>query len=191
MRCAAALGWRARWFSRARFSRWRAAEARRRESARARSSSDPRTSTARSGKKARRTSKAQLGLIEDSELVAYVAKVGARLARHAPRRNFEYSFQIVDQEAPNAFALPGGYIFVSRGLLTLTNSEDELANVLGHEIVHVAARHAAARQEVGTQPSREARLASGRLPRELRPRPGARGGSLGPGARGRRGLRPR
>jgi predicted Zn-dependent protease len=93
--------------------------------------------------------KAQLGLIEDSELVAYVAKVGARLARHAPKRNFEYSFQIVDQEAPNAFALPGGYIFVSRGLLTLANSEDELANVLGHEIVHVAARHAAARQEVG------------------------------------------
>jgi predicted Zn-dependent protease len=93
--------------------------------------------------------KAQLGLIEGSELIAYVEKVGARLARHAPRRNFEYSFQIVDQETPNAFALPGGYIFVSRGLLALTNSEDELANVLGHEIVHVAARHAAARQEVG------------------------------------------
>jgi predicted Zn-dependent protease len=93
--------------------------------------------------------KSQLGLIEDPELVAYVAKVGARLARHAPSRNFGYSFQIVDQETPNAFALPGGYIYVSRGLLTLTNSEDELANVLGHEIVHVAARHAAARQEVG------------------------------------------
>jgi predicted Zn-dependent protease len=93
--------------------------------------------------------KAQLGLIEDPKLVAYVAEVGARLARHAPRRRFDYQFQIVDQEAPNAFALPGGYIFVSRGLLTLANSEDELANVLGHEIVHVAARHAAARQEIG------------------------------------------
>jgi len=101
------------------------------------------------GKETAQDVKAQLGLIEDSELTAYVAKVGARLARHAPRRNFEYSFQIVDQEAPNAFALPGGYIFVSRGLLTLANSEDELANVLGHEIVHVAARHAAARQEIG------------------------------------------
>ena len=93
--------------------------------------------------------KAQLGLIESSELVAYVEKVGSRLARHAPNRNFEYSFQIVDQETPNAFALPGGYIFVSRGLLALTNNEDELANVLGHEIVHVASLHAAARQEVG------------------------------------------
>ncbi len=101
------------------------------------------------GKESAQGVKAQLGLIEDPELVAYIGKIGARLARHAPRRGFEYSFQIVDQEAPNAFALPGGYIFVSRGLLTLTNSEDELANVLGHEIVHVAARHAAARQEVG------------------------------------------
>jgi len=101
------------------------------------------------GKESAEGVKAQLGLIEDAELVAYVAKVGARLARHAPSRNFAYSFQIVDQDAPNAFALPGGFIFVSRGLLTLTNSEDELANVLGHEIVHVAARHAAARQEVG------------------------------------------
>ena len=91
----------------------------------------------------------QLGLIEDPALAAYVAEVGGRLARHAPRRRFSYKFQIVDQEAPNAFALPGGYIFVSRGLLTLANSEDELANVLGHEIVHVAARHAAARQEIG------------------------------------------
>jgi len=55
---------------------------------------------------------------------------------------------VVDQDAPNAFALPGGYIFVSRGLLVLSNSEDELANVLGHEIVHVARRHAAARQSL-------------------------------------------
>jgi predicted Zn-dependent protease len=101
------------------------------------------------GKESAQDVKDELGLIEDPELLAYVAKVGDRLARYAPQRNFEYSFQIVDQEAPNAFALPGGFIYVSRGLLTLANSEDELANVLGHEIVHVAARHAAARQEVG------------------------------------------
>ncbi len=92
--------------------------------------------------------KGQLGLIEDPLLTAYVNAVGQRLAQHAPRGRFKYTFQIVDQEAPNAFALPGGFIFVSRGLLTLTNSEDELANVLGHEIVHVASRHAAARQEL-------------------------------------------
>jgi predicted Zn-dependent protease len=101
------------------------------------------------GQDAAQAVKGQLGLIEDPDLVAYVSEVGRRLARHAPRRRFSYKFQIVDQAAPNAFALPGGYIFVSRGLLTLANSEDELANVLGHEIVHVAARHAAARQEIG------------------------------------------
>ncbi len=90
-----------------------------------------------------------LGLIEDPKLSAYVSELGMRLARHAPRRRFSYKFGIVDQDAPNAFALPGGHIYVSRGLLVLTNSEDELVNVLGHEIVHVAARHAAARQEMG------------------------------------------
>ncbi len=104
------------------------------------------------GKDASEEVRGQLGLIEDPLLVAYVNAVGQRLAQHAPQRRFSYKFQIVDQEAPNAFALPGGFIFVSRGLLTLTNSEDELAAVLGHEIVHVAARHAAARQELMSGP---------------------------------------
>jgi predicted Zn-dependent protease len=91
---------------------------------------------------------AGLGIVDDPELTKYVNQVGQRLARNAPRGGFQYHFAIVDQDAPNAFALPGGYIYVSRGLLTLANSEDELANVLGHEIVHVSARHAAARQAV-------------------------------------------
>jgi len=90
----------------------------------------------------------QLGVVDDPALVAYVNQVGQRLARQAPRGEFQYHFAIVDQDAPNAFALPGGYIYVSRGLLILTNSEDELANVIAHEIVHVATRHAAARQAV-------------------------------------------
>jgi predicted Zn-dependent protease len=92
---------------------------------------------------------AQIGLVDDPELNAYVQAVGARLARNAPGHRFTYRFAIVDAEEPNAFALPGGYIFVSRGLLALTNSEDELANVLGHEIAHVAQRHSAAQLEVG------------------------------------------
>jgi predicted Zn-dependent protease len=92
---------------------------------------------------------AAIGLVKDEALNEYVTAIGKRLARHAPRYRFDYHFKIVDQEEPNAFALPGGYIFVSRGLLLLTNSEDELANVIGHEIAHVAARHAAARQQVG------------------------------------------
>jgi predicted Zn-dependent protease len=88
----------------------------------------------------------EVGLLDDPELVAYVDGIARKLVRFAPRRSFEYRFSIVDQFEPNAFALPGGQIYVSRGLLALVSSEDELANVLGHEIIHSAARHAAARQ---------------------------------------------
>jgi predicted Zn-dependent protease len=98
------------------------------------------------GREASQGVSASLGLVNDPELNAYVNRIGQSLARHAPRGGFDYHFAIIDQDAPNAFALPGGYIYVSRGLLVLSNSEDELANVLGHEIAHVAARHAAARQ---------------------------------------------
>jgi predicted Zn-dependent protease len=90
----------------------------------------------------------QIGIFGDPALASYVNRVGQRLARQAPHTGFTYVFQIVDQDAPNAFALPGGFIFVSRGLLVLSNSEDELANVLSHEIVHVARRHAAGRQSM-------------------------------------------
>ncbi len=101
------------------------------------------------GRKAAEQAAAMIGLVDDPKLVAYVDAVGQRLARHAPGYGFDYRFQIVDDDTPNAFALPGGYIFVSRGLLALSNSEDELAGVLGHEIAHVGLRHAAARQQVG------------------------------------------
>lgn len=91
---------------------------------------------------------AELGLVADPALLAYVGQVGQRLALGAPGADFAYTFQIVDQDAPNAFALPGGFVYISRGLLDLANDEDELANVIGHEIVHVARRHASARQSV-------------------------------------------
>ena len=88
----------------------------------------------------------QLGIYKNDALQAYLNAVGQRVARGAPR-DFDYRFRIVDQWSPNAFALPGGVIFVSRGLLALANSEDELACVLGHEITHAAARHQAAAQQ--------------------------------------------
>lgn len=90
--------------------------------------------------------RAEMGIIDTPDLASYVDQIGRRLLRHAPRRGFDYEFLIVDQDAPNAFALPGGHIFISRGLLTVANTEDELANVIGHEIIHVLARHSAARQ---------------------------------------------
>jgi len=84
---------------------------------------------------------AQMGLYDEPALIAYVRSVGQRLVAASPRRDLKYEFHVVDMVEPNAFALPGGYIYVSRGILALTNDEDELAGILGHEIGHVAARH--------------------------------------------------
>jgi predicted Zn-dependent protease len=89
------------------------------------------------------------GLVRDPELVAYVEAIGRRLVAQAPHRDLEYRFFVADMTEPNAFALPGGYIYVSRGLLALANAEDELAGVIGHEIAHVAARHAVQRVSRG------------------------------------------
>ncbi|MCG8588256.1 MAG: M48 family metalloprotease [Proteobacteria bacterium] len=100
---------------------------------------------ARVGREASKQAAAQMGLVEDPELTAYVRGIGRKLLRGIPR-SFDYQFSVVDMPEPNAFALPGGYIFVSRGLLALANNEDELACVLGHEITHAAQRHAAAQQ---------------------------------------------
>ncbi len=105
----------------------------------------------RTGAEASRQVAAEIGLLEDPVLTAYVAGIGRKLLGGLPRREFAYHFAIVDDMEPNAFALPGGFIYVSRGLLALINDEDELACVLGHEIVHVAFRHAAQQQEVARQ----------------------------------------
>jgi predicted Zn-dependent protease len=85
------------------------------------------------------------GVVRDPRLTEYVEELGRALAPHSPRQDVIYDFQIIESADPNAFALPGGHIYVSRGLLMLANSEVELSNVLGHEIGHVAARHAAQR----------------------------------------------
>ena len=90
---------------------------------------------------------AELGLVQDEALNRYVTSVAKRLLRHATDRPFDYEFKIVDQSVPNAFALPGGKIYVSRGLLALAVSEDELAGVIGHEITHATERHASARMD--------------------------------------------
>jgi predicted Zn-dependent protease len=88
----------------------------------------------------------EIGLVHDAALTAYVAQIGDRLAKLSPRKDTAYRFAVADMAEPNAFALPGGYVYVSRGLLAYANTEDELAGVIGHEIGHVAARHAAQRE---------------------------------------------
>ncbi|MBI4596079.1 MAG: M48 family metalloprotease, partial [Candidatus Tectomicrobia bacterium] len=69
--------------------------------------------------------------------------VGQKLVQLSEPRSFSYHFKVLDTEEENAFALPGGYIYITRGLLTYLNSEAQLAGILGHEIGHAASRHAA------------------------------------------------
>jgi predicted Zn-dependent protease len=85
----------------------------------------------------------QMGLYDDAEWQGYVSRVGLELARTSHRPDLPWSFAVVDTPTVNAFALPGGFIYITRGLLAYLGSEAELAGVLGHEIGHVTARHAA------------------------------------------------
>ena len=86
---------------------------------------------------------ASIGLYSDSALQAWIQQFGARLAATSERPNLPWSFRVVDDPVVNAFALPGGFIYVTRGILAHLNSEAELAGVVGHEIGHVTARHSA------------------------------------------------
>jgi len=82
-----------------------------------------------------------IGMVDDPQLQQYVEEIGLRLAAGSERPELPWSFGVVDDPTPNAFALPGGYIFITRGLMNLLNSEAQLAAVLGHEVGHVTARH--------------------------------------------------
>ncbi|MDH3670641.1 MAG: M48 family metalloprotease [Gammaproteobacteria bacterium] len=84
----------------------------------------------------------QYGVYDDPELQAYVTRVGKKLAAQSHRTDLVYRFTVLDSPEVNAFALPGGYIYITRGLMAYLNSEAELAAVLGHEIGHVTAKHA-------------------------------------------------
>jgi len=77
----------------------------------------------------------------DAALARYVSKVGKLAALQSERPSMPYSFAVVENDAPNALALPGGYIFISTGLLKTLGSESELAAVLAHEVAHVAEKH--------------------------------------------------
>ncbi|TPV97152.1 MAG: hypothetical protein B7733_01025 [Myxococcales bacterium FL481] len=82
-----------------------------------------------------------VGLYKDGGWDRRVAAMGARLAAVSERSYLKWRFRVLDDPTPNAFALPGGYVYVTRGLLAVLGSDDELASVIAHEIGHVTARH--------------------------------------------------
>jgi len=86
---------------------------------------------------------------DDPELQAYVDRIGQRLAKHSDIPDLEWTFTVIDAPDLNAFALPGGFIYVNRGLLAYLDNEVQLAGVIGHEIAHVTARHHARRKSAG------------------------------------------
>ncbi len=87
------------------------------------------------------------GEVQNPALAAYVANVGARVVAGSDHAGEDWHFTVLDSHEVNAFALPGGYVYVTRGLLTLANNESELAAVLAHEVSHVVEEHVEARLE--------------------------------------------
>src|SRR6266850_4971153 len=90
---------------------------------------------------------AQLPIIQDPEINRYVNVLGDSIARLTSRRDLDWQFFVVDSKEVNAFAVPGGFVYVNRGLIERTDNMSELAGVLGHEIGHVVRRHTVKQME--------------------------------------------
>jgi Zn-dependent protease with chaperone function len=95
------------------------------------------------GREAANEIEKDLTLLTDAVVTAYVSELGDALASRSERNGLDYTFKVVDSPEINAFALPGGFIYVNRGLLEAADNESEVAGVVGHEIGHVVARHGA------------------------------------------------
>ncbi len=102
---------------------------------------------------------ASIGLYPDEEMQRYIQDLGARIAATTERPELPWTFRVVDDASVNAFAIPGGFIYVTRGIMTHLNSEAELAAILGHEIGHVTARHSVS--QISKQQLTQVGLAAG------------------------------
>ena len=85
----------------------------------------------------------QIKQVRDPQVTAYITRLGQRLAKAAPGARYPYSFQVADDAKINAFSLPGGPVWINRGVLRAAGNESQVAGVLAHEIAHIAQRHAA------------------------------------------------
>jgi predicted Zn-dependent protease len=97
------------------------------------------------GKKAHEEVLKEYSALKNPKLQAYVNGIGQGLAKQSQRANLQWTFTVLDSPEINAFALPGGYVYVTRGIMAYMESEADLAGVIGHEIGHVTARHGAQR----------------------------------------------
>ena len=88
----------------------------------------------------------QYKVYDHPALQKYVNEIGQQVAKRSHRPNLQYRFTVLDSPEINAFALPGGYVYITRGIMAYLNSEAELAAVLGHEVGHVTARHGVKQQ---------------------------------------------
>jgi len=93
--------------------------------------------------------RAHIPLVEDPAIVGYVQSVGNRIVKQVGITSYEYQFYVVNLSIPNAFAVPGGYIFIFRGLIELMSSEGELAAILSHEMAHIQCRHIHRQMDAG------------------------------------------
>jgi len=83
------------------------------------------------------------GVYDDPKIQEFIANLGQQMAKVSHRPNLAYEFKVMDSPVINAFAVPGGYVYFTRGILAYLNNEAEFAGVLGHEIGHITARHSA------------------------------------------------
>ena len=99
------------------------------------------------GQEAAQQVNAQLPMVQDAQIQNYVNALGQRIARTTSRADLDWQFQVVNSDMVNAFALPGGFVYVNRGVLARASNMSEVAGVLGHEIEHVVRRHSVKQME--------------------------------------------
>lgn len=133
----------------------------------------------RMGREADQQITASLGMYDDPALQAYITQLGDRLAARSERPGLPWSFKVVDDPIVNAFALPGGFIYITRGIMVHFTSEAQLASVVGHEIGHVTGRHSV--EQLSRAQLAQVGLAAGALfgPQELQGLLGAASAGLG------------
>lgn len=93
------------------------------------------------GKEADQAIVQSLGVVKDQKIQDYVSRLGMEMAKRSERPNLPWTFRVIDDPTVNAFALPGGFVYITRGILSHLDSEAELQGILGHEIGHITAKH--------------------------------------------------